>query len=266
MGALQDIASCQLMPHPAFAVKSGKRRKIAPLPQWVDQETDTAEGNEDQELTERAVAGDSAAQSRLFETHTPRLYRVAFNVLRNKEDAEDAVQDGWCKAYSKLHTFEGRSSLSTWLARIVINAALMIRRRNKHQFLTSLDEVSGDARGLQHYLVDERRTPEEACGDGEMNELLMRQIQQLPSPTRTALLLCDVDELSTSESMERLGVNKSALKSRVLRARRRIAQNLRQLLHTDRRRNSSFITENCSVEKLSCTAIPSSGEASNDRV
>jgi RNA polymerase sigma-70 factor (ECF subfamily) len=266
MGALQDLASCQLMPHPAFAVKNGKRRKITPLGQWVDQETATAEGNEDQELIERAMAGDSAAQSRLFATHTPRLYRVAFNVLRNREDAEDAVQDGWCSAYSKLHTFEGRSSLSTWLTRIVINSALTIRRRNKQQFRTSLDEVSDDARGLQHCLVDERRTPEEACGDREMNELLVRQIQQLPSPTRTAFLLRDVDELSTSESMERLGVNKGALKSRVLRARRRIAQNMRQLLHADRQRNRSFITEDCSVANRSSSAISSRGEASNDWV
>jgi RNA polymerase sigma-70 factor (ECF subfamily) len=251
MDALQDLASCQLMPHPAFAVKSGKRRKITPLYQRVDQETGTAEVNEDQELIERAMAGDSQAQSRLFATNTPRLYRVAFNVLRNKEDAEDAVQDGWFRAYSKLHTFERRSSLSTWLTRIVINSALMIRRRNKRQFLTSLDEVSDDARNLQHSLVDGRRTPEEACGDEEMNELLLRHIQQLPPPARTAFLLRDVDELSTSESTERLGVNENALKSRVLRARRRIAQNMRQSLHADRQRNR---------------ATSSTGEASNDWV
>jgi RNA polymerase sigma-70 factor, ECF subfamily len=266
MSALQDLASCQLMPHPGFAVKNPKRRKITPLRQRAEQEAGTTQPSEDPELIEQAVAGDSAAQSRLFATHTPRLYRVAFNVLRNKEDAEDAVQDGWCRAYSKLHTFEGRSSFSTWLTRIVINSALMIRRRNKHQFLTLLDEVFDDARGLQHCLVDGRRTPEEACGDGEMNELLVRHIQQLPPPTRTAFLLRYMDELGTSESMERLGVNKSALKSRVLRARRRIAQNMRQSLHADRQRNRSFMTEDCAVANRSSTATSSTGEASNDWV
>jgi RNA polymerase sigma-70 factor (ECF subfamily) len=119
----------------------------------------------------------------------------------------------------------------------------MIRRRNKRQCMTSLDEVSDDARGLQQCLVDERRTPEEACRDEEVNELLAQQIQQLPLPTRTAFLLRDVDELTTSESMERLGVNESALKSRVLRARRRIAQNMGQLLHADRQRNRFSITD-----------------------
>jgi len=239
MSALQNFAGYQLMAHLPFAVKNGKHRKSTTLRQWVEQGSGTAQGNEDEEQIERAMAGYSAAQSRLFATHTPRLYAVAFNVLRNKEDAEDAVQDGWCRAYSKLHTFERRSSLSTWLTRIVINSALMIRRKNKHQFLTSLEDAS-EERGLEQWLVDERRTPEEACGDGEVNELLVRQIEQLPSPTRTAFLLRDVGELSTSELMERLGVNKSTVKSRVLRARRRITQNMRQLLKGDWHRNPSF--------------------------
>jgi RNA polymerase sigma-70 factor, ECF subfamily len=261
MSALQNLANSRLMAEPAFAVKNYKRPKIAALRQRVHEETASTLGDDDQQLIERAMAGDSAAQSRLFATHTPRLYRVAFSVLRNKEDAEDAVQDGWCRAYSKLRTFERRSSLSTWLTRIVINSALMVRRQNKSRFLISLDEVSDNARGLQHCLVDEGRTPEEACGDGEVNELVAEQIRQLPPPTRTAFLLREVNELSTSESIERLGVNKSALKSRVQRARRRIAQNIRQLLQADCQRSRSS-----SAANRSCTATSSSGEASNDRI
>ena len=176
------------------------------------------------------------------------------------------MQDTWCRAYSKLHTFEGRSSFSTWLTRIVINSALMIRRRNKHQFLISLDEVPDDARGLQHCLVDAGRTPEEACEEGEMNELLRRQIQQLPSPTRTAFLLRDLGNLSTSESMEKLGINSSTLKSRVLRARRRIVRNMRQLLHADRQRNRSLITEDSCAMNRSPTANSSTREASDGRI
>jgi RNA polymerase sigma-70 factor, ECF subfamily len=266
MSALQNLENSRLMIDPPFAVKNRKRPKITPLRQAVHQETTTTAGNEDQELIKRAMAGDSEAQSRLFTTHTPQLYRVAFNVLRNREDAEDAVQDGWCRAYLKLRMFEGRSSFSTWLTRIVINSALMIRRQSKSRFLISLDEISDDAGGLQHYLTDGRRTPEEACEDEEINTLLARQIQQLPSPTRTAFLLRDVDEFSTSESMERLGVNQGALKSRVLRARRRIARNMRQLLRADCQRTGSFITENPTVANRSCTAISSSGEADNDWV
>jgi RNA polymerase sigma-70 factor (ECF subfamily) len=266
MSALQDLASCQLVHHPGFAVKNFKRRKITAIRQRTEQETSTAKANEDRGLIDQVLAGDSAAQSRLFETYSPRLYRVAFSVLRNKEDAEDAVQDGWCRAYSKLHTFEGRSSLSTWLTRIVINSALMIRRKNKYQSLTSLDEISDDAKGLQQYLVDRGRTPEEACADGEMKELLLRQIQRLPSPTRTAFLLRDVDELSTAESNEKLGINRSTLKSRVQRARGRIAQNIRQLLHVDRSRNSALVSADCCVANRSSAIASSTREAGDGRI
>src|SRR5215469_9268973 len=113
----------------------------------VNDEATAATTNHDQLLVQQAMAGNSEAQARLFATHTPRLYRIAFNVLRNKEDAEDAVQDGWCRAYSKLHTFQGRSSVSTWLTRIVINSALMIRRRNKHLEI-SLNHADEDRREL----------------------------------------------------------------------------------------------------------------------
>ena len=252
MSTLQNFSHSRLMAGRTFAVSNRKRAKIGPLRQTANQENPTALADEDHNLVRRVLSGDLPAQSQLFAGHTPRLYRVAFNVLRNKEDAEDAVQDGWCRAFSKLHTFQGRSSLSTWLTRIVINSALMIRRRNKHQLLTSLDELSDDA--VRHYLVDGRRTPEEVCGDEEMNELLVRQIRQLPSATRTAFLLREMDELTTSESIERLDVKRSALKSRVLRARRRIARNMRQLLQEDRRRKRAFTTAGRRIANLSSIA------------
>lgn len=265
MSSSQNLADNRPMSNPPFAIKNRRRPKVAPLRPGVHRESATTGCNEDQGLIERAVAGDSAAQSHLFDAHTPRLYRVAFRVLRNKEDAEDAVQDGWYSAYSKLQTFEGRSSFSTWLTRIIINSALMIRRRNKHQFVTSLDDVYDDARDLHHYLVDRRSTPEEACREKEIDELLICQIQQLPPSTRTAFVLRNVDELSTSESLERLGVKKSALKSRVRRARQRIAQNMDPLLHGDRQRRRAF-TADRRVTSPSSITTSRTEEASNDRV
>jgi RNA polymerase sigma-70 factor, ECF subfamily len=136
MSALPHLGGCRQIASRPFAVKNGNRRRPSSLP------TPSAPGeqagvavatSEEQKLIQQAIAGDSEAQTRLFETYTPRLHRIAFNVLRNNEDAEDAVQDGWCRAYSKLHTFAGRSSFSTWLTRIVINSALLIRRKNRHQ-------------------------------------------------------------------------------------------------------------------------------------
>ena len=66
------------------------------------------------DLVQQAIAGNADAQEQLFKTYTPRLFRTAFAVLRNKEDAEDAVQDSWCRAYRNLRSFQGRSAFSTW--------------------------------------------------------------------------------------------------------------------------------------------------------
>jgi RNA polymerase sigma-70 factor (ECF subfamily) len=225
MSALQHLASCQTMAGaPLSAVKK-------PGP---------ATAPEDLMLIQRAVAGESEAQTRLFATHTPQLYRVALNVLRNKEDAEDAVQDTWRRAYSRLHTFEGRSSISTWLTRIAINSALMIRRRNKRLLEVSWHETPGADEGPLSHPVDDGPTPEESCRYAELRDLLAQQIDQLPSLIRTAFLLRHVDELTTTESMKLLRINNSALKSRVQRARRKLGQNLLRLLREDQQRNLSF--------------------------
>jgi RNA polymerase sigma-70 factor (ECF subfamily) len=252
-----------------FARKNSKRLKntsLHPVLATGEQAGAAASASHDQELIQQAIAGNSEAQTRLFASYTPRLNRIAFNALGNKEDAEDAVQDGWCRAYSKLHTFEGRSSLSTWLTRIVINSALMIRRRNKHHFQTSLDDASDDHEDLPYGLVDLGPTPEETCRNAEMNDLLAQQIHRLPSSIRTAFLLRDVGEFTTAESMKPLGINNSALKSRVLRARRRLAQSVLEMLNTDRQRNPSFIAENCCSVNCSSAATPSRRETANDQL
>ena len=80
-------------------------------------------------MIQQALGGDLRAQKHIFSCYTGKLYGTAFAILRNKEDAEDAVQDGLCKAYRKLRSFQGRSSFSTWLTRIVINSALKTRRK-----------------------------------------------------------------------------------------------------------------------------------------
>ena len=226
-----------------------KRRNLTAVRPALAVPDEASAAAKDELLLQQAIAGDSEAQAQLFATHTPKLFRIAFNVLRNKEDAEDAVQDGWCRAYSKFHTFQGRSSPFTWLTRIVINSALMIRRRTKH-VQVSLNQTSDDQEALLNFLVDKRPSPEEDCRTAEIRGLLMEQIDRLPSPTRAALLLHDVDELSISESTRLLGIKKSAMKSRTLRARQKLAQRMLPLLHTDRQRSPVLIN----VPKTSSTS------------
>src|SRR5271165_3157606 len=109
-----------------------------------DRPATPAARGEEWEVVQRAMAGDSDAQKHLFARHSGRLHRIAFALLRNQEDAEDAVQEGLCRAYTALHSFQGRASFSTWLTRIVINSALMFRRRKVARPEASLSAILED--------------------------------------------------------------------------------------------------------------------------
>src|SRR5579864_4161398 len=141
-------------------------------------------------VVQQAIAGNAEAQERLFARHTEKLYRIAFGVLRNKEDAEDALQDGLCQAYTSLRSFQGRSSFSSWLTRIVINAALMIRRRNNFHPEASWDEMQERTpEGSPHGAVDSRPDPEKICAAMEFDALLEKQVCLLPRTLQAAFRL-----------------------------------------------------------------------------
>jgi len=180
-------------------------------------------------LVQRAVEGNSRAQEQIFASHSARLRRIAIAILRNKEDAEDAVQDGLCRAYARLRTFEGRSSFSTWLTRIVINSSLVIRRRRSGRIESSLDEIlEGRPERVQREIVDAKPNPEEICATIEIRALIEKQISQLPSGLRTALQLYYLEGQSAVHSMQALGIRKSAFKARISRARQKVAIGVRQ--------------------------------------
>jgi RNA polymerase sigma-70 factor (ECF subfamily) len=167
----------------------------------------------------------------LFVSHTARLYRTAFAVLRNKEDAEDAVQDGLFRAYTKLRSFQGRSSFSTCLTRIVINSALMNRRRKGARPEASLDEILENHEGLAlPGIVDLRPDPEKIYSNSQMNGIIIEEIQGLPARVQRAFQLSAIDGLSTEELMRALGIPKNTFKSRFLRARRKLAGALQRSL------------------------------------
>ena len=181
------------------------------------------------DLVQQAIAGNANAQEHLFKTHTPRLFRTAFAVLRNKEDAEDAVQDSWYRAYRNLDSFQGRSAFSTWLTRIAINSALMRRRGKKVRTEASLDEIlDNHSESIVDRAVDERPNPEQACLAVEVKALIEGQICELSPGMRWAFRLREVEGFSAMETAEALGIHNSALKSRISRARQRLASALEQ--------------------------------------
>ncbi len=182
------------------------------------------------DLVQQAIAGNADAQEQLFKTYTPRLFRTAFAVLRNKEDAEDAVQDSWCRAYRNLRSFQGRSAFSTWLTPdCPLNSALMRRRTKKVRTEASLDEIlDNHSESIVVGAVDERPNPEHACLAIELKALIEEKIHELPPGMRGAFRLREVEGFSATETLEALGIHKSALKSRVSRARQRLTRALEQ--------------------------------------
>jgi len=185
----------------------------------------------EQELVQQAIGGCEKSLSRLFLRYTPTLYRIAFAILRNKEDAEDAVQDGLCRAFANLRSFRGESSLSTWLISIVRNAALMALRKKRSRPETSLDELLDcQSELLAEKIVDVRPNPEQICAATQIAALVEKQLLQLPPLLQTTFRLRKTNALSVAESSRELGISPGAFKSRISRARRKLARGLQQSL------------------------------------
>lgn len=150
----------------------------------------------------------------------PKLYRVALRILGKPQDAEEALQDGLLGALRHLGEFECRSRFSTWLTRIVINAALMRLRKNRRESLMSFDQrLDQDDLPLADRLTDPGPSPEETFVWKERLQLVGRELQNLPAAPRSALWLRLVEGMSTKEAAETLGVNSATLKSQLHRAR-----------------------------------------------
>ena len=182
--------------------------------------------SEESVIVKRAIAGDTEALAAVFAREQGRLFRTAFSVLRNKEDAEDAVQCALLSAYTKLHSFEGRSKFSTWLTRIVVNAALVSRRRLRARPAVSLDELGGANIQPRSTLVDFGLSPEEICALAEMKCLLASKMSQISPLLQSTLKLRYIIGLTTPEAARALKINISAAKSRMSRARRQLAAHM----------------------------------------
>lgn len=173
--------------------------------------------------------GDDRAYERLVTEHGGRMLAVARRMLRNDEEARDALQEAFLLAFRGLPRFEGQSRLSTWLHRIVVNAALMKLRSRRAHPEESIEPL------LPTFLEDGHATssysewPERAdrlLERAEIRDRVRASIDRLPVTYRTVLLLRDIEELDTGEVAEALGISANAVKIRLHRAR----QALRELL------------------------------------
>jgi len=159
----------------------------------------------------------------LFLRSQARLYKTALRIVGNPEDAEDALQDGLLSAFRNLCEFEGRSQLSTWLTRIVVNSALMKLRRRHPEAVTSIDErLHLDDEPLADRLPAPGPNPEEIYRQREQLQLLERVLGTLPASYQHALRLCHVQGLKIREAAEITGTSAGTFKSQLWRARDRL--------------------------------------------
>ncbi len=169
----------------------------------------------DAEFVARVKAGETDAFEALVRRHGRRVYRSLVGLLGSAEEAEDALQDAFLKAFQHLPEFEGRSRFSTWLVRIALNTGLQ-RLRGRKDFET-LDDDSEEFRPRQIQAWQEN--PEDSYSREELKRLVEKEVMKLPSKYRVALMLRDLEELSTEEAANALGLTIPGLKARVLRGR-----------------------------------------------
>jgi RNA polymerase sigma-70 factor, ECF subfamily len=172
-------------------------------------------------------AGDPEEFARLVDAYSGKIYRLATKMLNQQLDAEDVLQETFLKAYRGIKSFDGRSKISTWLFRIATNEALMVIRR-KHPDTVSIDEPVETEEGEQEpiQIVDWCCLPEEELLSEETKERLDAAVQKLPEKLKVVFLLRDINDLSTHETAEILGLTETAVKTRLSRARLRLREEL----------------------------------------
>jgi RNA polymerase sigma-70 factor (ECF subfamily) len=185
------------------------------------------EPHPDLELVERAKAGDTAAFEQLVRQYDRQIYRTALHITQNREDAEDITQDVFFKAFQKLDQFQGNSKFSTWLVRIAVNESLMRLRKRKTSKTVSMDQdVQTEEGSIPRDFAEWRPNPEQIYSQGELGDILRKTIAGLPPGFRTVFTLRDIENLSTEETAEALGLSVPAVKSRLLRARLQLRERL----------------------------------------
>ena len=170
--------------------------------------------------------GDRAEFARLVEATSNHIYRLALKILRDPQDAEDVLQESYIKALRALPEFEGRSSLSTWLYRIAVNEALMLLRKRRVNLVSVEEDPEEDYLQAGMVLTDWCCLPEDELLSAESRQRLEQAVDALPETLRVVFMLRDMEGLSIRETAGMLGLTETAVKTRLLRARLRLRNQL----------------------------------------
>ncbi|WP_184094186.1 RNA polymerase sigma factor [Sphingopyxis panaciterrulae] len=216
------------------------------VPSWADPRELS-----DLELASRIAARDRAAVRIVTERNNQRLFRVAWSVLKQREEAEDVVQSTYMRGFAAIGSFAGRSSLSTWLTRIAINEALgrarAAQRRRRRLDATSVVDLNDYRNSLMRGSMQGDK-PDAELARGQIRAMMEAAIERLPQEFRTVFVLREVEGLSVEETAALLAIAPATVKTRCLRARRR----LQQLLAPDLR---SALTGSFPFAGADCNAL-----------
>ncbi|MBV9034423.1 MAG: sigma-70 family RNA polymerase sigma factor [Acidobacteriaceae bacterium] len=179
-------------------------------------------------LVEECKSGNQSAFDELMRRYHAAALKVALSIVRDRQDAEDEVQNAFWKAFEHIGQFNKDAKFSTWLTRIVVNQCLMKLRRTRRTRYTYIDDVLVGEEIVSLDLKDTRQTPEQELGRAEVADVLYEEIRRTPPLLRNVFLLRDVEQRPMPEVAEVLGISVAAAKSRLLRARAELRSRMRR--------------------------------------
>jgi RNA polymerase sigma-70 factor (ECF subfamily) len=179
--------------------------------------------SDDQHLVRAAQQGDMQAYEELVARHRDKIYARAYSMMRNEDDAVDLSQEAWVKGWQRLKQFQGESSFATWMTRIVINLCLDQLRRQKRHRAESIEVLDEESGGVERQMPVVTANPTERLERAELRQRIDKALDQLSETHRTALVLCEFEELEYKEIAKAMNCSIGTVMSRLFYARRKMA-------------------------------------------
>ena len=202
----------------------------SPRSKPVEKEAErSASASEDTALVRAAQRGDMVAYEELVARHRDKIYARAYSMMRNEDDAIDLSQEAWVKGWQRLKQFQGESSFATWMTRIVINLCLDQLRRHKRHRAESIEEMDEESGGVERQMPVVTVNPTERLERGELRVRIDKALSQLSEAHRTALVLCEFEEMEYKEIAKAMNCSIGTVMSRLFYARRKMAALLADL-------------------------------------
>src|SRR6202045_1269654 len=221
----------------------------------------TTVASDDLDLVHASKNGDVAAFEQLVKRYDRKLFRIAQHVTHNREDAEDAVQDAFLKAFQHLGEFREDSKFSTWLIRITLNQSLMkVRKQRRAIREVSLEEdFQAGEDMLPMEVIDWAPDPEQLYRTAELRDILIKALRELRPILRAVFVLRDIEGLSTAQTAEVLNLSHAAVKARLWRGRLQLRERLNRYFGKDTESERAMFGSGCGAAeelRLQETASP----------